>query len=687
MLDLTVPMVEVWFSGAKLSEHASDVEALKAASLHADSLPLLAESVEYELRRDTMKYIVHRRITGPDAPALGPVLTISDTALTVTLDRPASGPTTIDRYELERYNGSAWVQIASGLSIFGAGMAYPDSGLSASTAYQYRARAVDTTERASEYSYSSGTTSSGVANQAPVWTSPINLSLQQGSSVSIAGYASDPEGDQLTFAKVSSSPSAANIVLISGPGVMTATAACPAGVYVLTVEASDGALATNGTITLTVTAASTGTNFDIATGVPTFDAATAGVRPGDTITVLRGTGTRGPLKITGISGTLANPITVRGDTSGVVTIRRSAGLSSGFVFHLDNPRYCVVDGYLASASRGCGIKVMSATNTATNKDNPASWLQVGGRFTDVRVRYVEVDGGYPTKSDRGVGIQCKDGTITRQANPGDWRENMVVEYCYVHDTGNSAMYLGGNYVANELPWKNATVRYNTIANIGNAGITAKCWWDGTNLIHNNSIDTTGTFPVNPNQRCGISVMSGTADLYNNTILDASAGGNDQTPNGVQCFTDIGPLAGVTETGYGAYTTFVVRAYNNVIARAADKGLNANKNGSCTPVEPYFYNNTVVSCGGIGISTTSTSGGFVRNNIALSNGTNISGSATATNNLTTGSLSSVFTAPESDNYHLSAERAAVDGTGTDISATDIEGTSRAGTASKGAYEYS
>ena len=79
MLDLTVPMVEVWFAGAKLGEYANDLEALKAASLHADSLPLIAESVEYELRRDTMKYIVHRRITGPDAPALGPVLTISST--------------------------------------------------------------------------------------------------------------------------------------------------------------------------------------------------------------------------------------------------------------------------------------------------------------------------------------------------------------------------------------------------------------------------------------------------------------------------------------------------------------------------------------------------------------------------------------------------------------------------------
>ena len=148
-----------------------------------------------------MKRIVKRRITGPDAPALGPVLTISSTALTVTLDRPASGPTQIDRYELERYNGAAWVQIASGLSIFGASNQYADSSLTASTAYQYRCRAVDTTERASEYSYSGGTTSAGAANQAPVWQSPINLSLQQGSSVSIAGYASDPEGDQLKIGR------------------------------------------------------------------------------------------------------------------------------------------------------------------------------------------------------------------------------------------------------------------------------------------------------------------------------------------------------------------------------------------------------------------------------------------------------------------------------------------------------
>jgi hypothetical protein len=100
-----------------------------------------------------------------------------------------------------------------------------------------------------------------------------------------------------------------------------------------------------------------------------------------------------------------------------------------------------------------------------------------------------------------------------------------------------------------------------------------------------------------------------------------------------------------------------------------------------------YNNTVVDCEGAKISFHAdiSSSSIAQNNILLGTGSAVSIDAgTENNNLKTGSLSSVFVAPESDNYHLSGEQAVTAGL---TSASDIEGTSRAGPASKGAYEFS
>lgn len=652
-----------------------------------------------------MKRIVKRRITGPDAPALGPVLTISDTELTLTLDRPASGPTRIDRYEIERYNGSAWVQIASGISIFGASNQYADTSLTASTAYQYRCRAVDTTERASEYSYSSGTTSSGVANQAPVWTSPINLSLQQGSSVSIASYASDPEGDQLTFAKVASDPNAANIVLVSGPGVLSCTAACPVDVYTLTVSASDGALSTNGTITLTVTAASTGTNWDITTGTSTYDATQ--VQPGDTITILRGAGTRTPLLIRNVAGTLAAPITIRGDQSGVVTIRRSAPQQNGgFVLEFQNCRHFTVNGYLASGTRNCGIKVMYATGASSgNKDNPSMWVKFSGASTltsaytacnNFTVKYVHVDGGYPTYSTLGSAFYSNDLRFKKSNSNynGLFQEDIVFEYNYVQRAFAQGFYVGPNWVEDSIPLKNITVRYNQIEDTGGTGISGKNWWEGTNAIHGNVILRSGQNLTNSNSRNGLSITSGTGSIYNNWVEDNGAD-NTTAPGlaqGIRNGTDDGPPT-TAVAGYSTYSSFSCDIYNNVVINAAEEGIVINRETGTTPVAPTIFNNTVLDCGTGGIKVTAGDGGFVRNNIVLNSSTAVTlgGTTTAANNLTSGyTQSALFVAPESADYHLAIDNSdtrAVDGSGTDIAATDYEGTSRSGTASKGAFEYS
>ena len=695
MLDLTVPMVEVWFSGEKLGEYANDLEALKAASLHADSLPLIAESVEYELRRDTMKYIVHRRIVGPDAPALGPVLTISSTALTVTLDRPASGPTSIDRYELERFNGSAWVQIASGLSIFGATNQYADSSLTSSTGYSYRCRAVDTTERASEYSYSSGTTSAGAANQAPVWASVPTIDINAGSTVDISGYASDPDGDQLEFSKVSSTNPPT--MTMSPTGVMGIGTATPAGPQSMDVKASDGLLSANKTINLNVTVAPSGKTVTVPPGDPTYDVAGNGVVGGDTLIVgARADGTRTALKLTNVNGSSGNPIYIKNPSGQATTIRNSSN-GSGFRLWIESGHDFVVDGSNGmpawnrnSPSGKCGFIV--TFSNATGADSPTAFVQVSKRCTDFVLKRIEIQGGYSADASRGIGIQVKDGTITRTANPGLYWENIEITQCYINQTGNSGMYIGGNYSANECPMRNVEIHDNAVTNIGQAGLTCKGWWSGTNSIHDNRIDTTGTFIGTPDQRCGISLFSGQASIYNNIILDASVNGTTQSPIGIVCYTQPdGPSESVAVSGYGTFSNFNVTCYNNVVDRSAVYGIRCYRaNNSVTPITPFIYNNTVVNSGDLGIYVLEGGSGLVRNNIALGNnggGTQISSDTTTADNLISGvTVSACFVAPESDNYHLAAERAAVNGAGTDISSTDIEGTSRSGTASKGAYEY-
>jgi hypothetical protein len=526
------------------------------------------------------------------------------------------------------------------LSIFGASNQYADSSLTSSTTYQYRCRAVDTTERASEYSYSGGTTSAGAANQAPVWQSPINLSLQQGSSVSIAGYASDPEGDQLTFAKVSSSPSAANIVLVSGPGVLSCTAACPVDVYTLTVSANDGALSTNGTITLTVTAASTGTNFDITTGTSNYDAAAAGVQPGDTITILRGSGTRSPLLIRNVAGTLAAPITIRGDTNGVVTIRRAAPVGGGFVFELRNCHHFVLDGYRASATKGCGIKVTYATSAGATKDNPSAFVQFSGNpYTassgltpsdDFTCRYIEVAGGWPTYAVGScIGIQINQSGYLAANFPGQYIENCIFEHNYVHDCHGEGMYLGPNAYDLRVPLRNITVRYNWCQGMGREGMQCKSWFSGTNAVYGNTVIGNG-LSGDTADCTGISMLSSVADVHDNWVQDSGH-------NGINFYTDRFPPA--TD-----YPSFTCNVYNNVVINAGvlgtgnDEGIvaNASSTAGMTDLIVHIYSNTVVDCNGNGIQIATNAGaGWVRNNISLGNGTAISinGASSQTGNLT------------------------------------------------------
>ena len=95
-------------------------------------------------------------------------------------------------------------------------------------------------------------------NQAPVWASIPTQTAQAGSTVALSSYASDPNGDSLTFQRVGGT-APAGVTIDPASALITIPAGTAAGTYTCIVRASDGSLTADRTFTITVTPASTGT--------------------------------------------------------------------------------------------------------------------------------------------------------------------------------------------------------------------------------------------------------------------------------------------------------------------------------------------------------------------------------------------------------------------------------------------
>ena len=88
------------------------------------------------------------------------------------------------------------------------------------------------------------------------------------------------------------------------------------------------------------------------------------------------------------------------------------------------------------------------------------------------IRGVEVDGKWPSLSKDGIGIDVNDHAIDAASNPGVWREGLLIEYNYVHNTEGEGVYIGPNYPQGDLPLRNIEIRNNVVEDTG---------WDGINL--------------------------------------------------------------------------------------------------------------------------------------------------------------------------------------------------------------
>lgn len=192
----------------------------------------------------------------PAAPGnLRATLNATSLSASLTWTDAASNETS---YRVERSTGGAFATIAT---LAANATSFTDSGLSRGTTYTYRVVAVNSSGQAP-----SGTASiTTPANRAPVWSAnPVTrlaATAGQAYSSSLAGLASDPDGDSLVFSKVSGPA----WLVVSSSGALSGTpGTTDAGAQSWTVRAADsGGLSASTTLQITVNVSGQFTGADI----------------------------------------------------------------------------------------------------------------------------------------------------------------------------------------------------------------------------------------------------------------------------------------------------------------------------------------------------------------------------------------------------------------------------------------
>lgn len=251
-----------------------------------------------------------------------------------------------------------------------------------------------------------------------------------------------------------------------------------------------------------------------------FDAAAAGVKPGDT--VLLEAGARGPLRIEKLRGTPRNPVTIR--PAGALVI--SGGKDNYAVSFVDCTQFHFT-GLVPAAPDTPGADVAKQLRLEGGQNS----LTVAGFSSDVEVSHLEVTGsGF-------AGIMIKQDPT---ADPKTWRDafvmrNVTVRDCVITNTKGEGIYLGNSFYASGHPAGEAAKRWahaiegvrvlrNRTHDTGCEGIqvgsaTKNC------EISGNTIEKFGQRPFGPWQNNGLQVGEGTGGVVrDNTISDGPGSG-------------------------------------------------------------------------------------------------------------------------------------------------------------------
>ena len=421
-------------------------------------------------------------------------------------------------------------------------------------------------------------------------------------------------------------------------------------------------------------------NYVVSAGTASFDCSAA--QPGDTITLAAGS--RGPLKISGCTGASGKPIVVRNDVAGSkpTVIQRTTGGAGGFLLHCDECVWTKIDGSGkwagAPSGKTYGIQVVMAGG-----GSPGAFVKVSGKSRFLTISGIEVDGKWPSLSSNGIGIDINDHEVKAAANPGLWREGIVIENSYVHDVEGEGMYVGANWFTEDIPLRNIAIRDNIVEDTGWNGINLKSSIGGVNRISSNVVKRAGKkVDSSAGQHSAIAVYEGYATIDNNWVENAGEAG-------IRQYIEFLPAS---------YGSQLFEVYNNVVVKPGRAGpqpgfgITSNSATGMAPTLPRVYNNTVVGAAADGIKVGSrASDGYVRNNIVVDSTAEAIAAPTTiavANNLTGTSSSVRFANAASMDYRLQATSPARDAASGAFPATDYAGVARPqdGGADQGAFEF-
>lgn len=537
-------------------------------------------------------------------------------------------------------------------------------------------------------------------------------------SLNIAPFCSDPDGGAITFAAAGTGACAtlsacglsmSTAGLLTGTPNSTARGASPFNVIVTVTDDE----ADEGTATFQLTIAPEPGNGDTfgpygssvteinCTAAETATRKGQGAGPGDTI-IING-GTRGALLINDCAGSPSSYLSIVNDTTDSVPVTISS--SATYPLIVQDLIYVTIDGtgkWSGAGSNGCGNldnpdKMQPPPGTrncgfvVAPTGTPTSFVKLRGTTKFLTIKGLECNGAgngarnclgmndHQTKLVGVTQLQCQ--TSPNGACKDQWREGIVLEDNYIHDTNTEATYVGANANTTQIddwPLRCNKIRGNYIKNSG---------WDALSLKSNIS-DSTCWSEITDNYVDGAGVISGPgnepADGNSGACITVFEGGYVIVARNVVRDCAGAGIAHNSQNRPAAYGPLPATIQNNVVVRGGvtndKRGINVGAigNGDLS-FDDLIQNNTIVDAGsgGIGVGSGNANCRVRANLLAASTAAKRSISAslcTPTNNLQDTVANMNFDNAGADDYRLTTSSPARQQAST-APADDFEGDTR------------